>query len=58
VKLGTIEGNNYQVIEGLQPGEKIVVAGILNLTDGVPIMAQEPEVSEGKKTNLPGGSKK
>jgi multidrug efflux pump subunit AcrA (membrane-fusion protein) len=57
VKLGTIEGNNYQVIEGLQPGEKIVVAGILNLTDGVPIMAQEPEVSEGKKTNLPVGSK-
>jgi RND family efflux transporter MFP subunit len=57
VKLGTIEGNNYQVIEGLQAGEKIVVAGILNLTDGVPIMAQQPEVSEGKKTNLPVGSK-
>lgn len=43
VKLGTIEGNNYQVIEGLQAGEQIVVAGILNLTDGVPIMAQQPE---------------
>ena len=57
VKLGTIEGNNYQVIQGLQPGEKIVVAGILNLTDGVPIMAQEPEVSEDKKTTLPVGSK-
>ncbi|PSB06607.1 efflux RND transporter periplasmic adaptor subunit [filamentous cyanobacterium Phorm 46] len=46
VKLGTIEGNNYQVIEGLQAGEKIVVAGILNLTDGVPIMAQEPESNQ------------
>lgn len=46
VKLGTIEGNNYQVIEGLKAGEKIVVAGILNLTDGVPIMAQEPESNQ------------
>ncbi len=37
VKLGAIEGNNYQVIEGLKPGEKIVVSGILNLTNGAPI---------------------
>jgi RND family efflux transporter MFP subunit len=34
VKLGNIRGNNYQVIEGLQPGEKIVVSGLLNLRDG------------------------
>lgn len=38
VKLGDIRGNNIQVIEGLQPGEKIVTAGILNLTDGAPII--------------------
>ncbi|WP_341734823.1 efflux RND transporter periplasmic adaptor subunit [Microcoleus sp. EPA2] len=57
VKLGTIEGNNYQVIEGLQAGEKIVVAGILNLTDGVPIMVQEPEAGTDKSTKLPVGSK-
>ncbi|MFN6474478.1 MAG: efflux RND transporter periplasmic adaptor subunit [Nostoc sp. SerVER01] len=37
VKLGAIEGNNYQVIEGLKPGDKIVVSGILNLTNGAPI---------------------
>ncbi|MBC1238567.1 efflux RND transporter periplasmic adaptor subunit [Nostoc sp. 2RC] len=37
VKLGAIEGNNYQVLEGLKPGDKIVVSGILNLTNGVPI---------------------
>lgn len=55
VKLGTIEGNNYQVIEGLQAGEKIVTAGILNLTDGAPIMAQEEGKPEGKK--LPVGGK-
>lgn len=37
VKLGGIQGNNYQVLEGLQPGERIVVSGLLNLRDGVPI---------------------
>ncbi len=37
VKLGDIEGNNYQVLSGLQPGERLVVSGILNLSDGVPI---------------------
>jgi RND family efflux transporter MFP subunit len=55
VKLGTIQGNNYQVIEGLQAGEKVIVAGILNLTDGAPIIAQEQAVDEGKK--LPVGGK-
>jgi len=37
VKLGAIEGNSYQVLEGLKPGDKIVVSGILNLTNGAPI---------------------
>jgi len=41
VKLGAIEGNNYQVVEGLKPGEKIVVSGILNLTNGAPIKPEE-----------------
>ncbi|MEA5616479.1 efflux RND transporter periplasmic adaptor subunit [Cronbergia sp. UHCC 0137] len=40
VKLGTIKGNDYQVLEGLQPNEKLVVSGILNLRDGVPIVAE------------------
>lgn len=57
VKLGTIEGNNYQVIEGLQAGEKIVVAGILNLTDGAPIIAQEQGEGAAKSTKLPVGDK-
>ncbi|AFZ27546.1 RND family efflux transporter, MFP subunit [Cylindrospermum stagnale PCC 7417] len=40
VKLGGITGNNYQVIEGLQPDEKIIVSGLLNLRDGVPIVPE------------------
>jgi RND family efflux transporter MFP subunit len=37
VKLGSIQGNNYQVLEGLKPGEQIVTSGLLNLRDGAPI---------------------
>lgn len=37
VKLGNIRGNNYQVLEGLRQGEKIIVSGMLNLRDGAPI---------------------
>jgi multidrug efflux pump subunit AcrA (membrane-fusion protein) len=40
VKLGNIQGNSYQVLEGLKPGEKIVVSGILKLSDGAPIAAE------------------
>lgn len=37
VKLGNIEGNNYQVLEGLKPGERIAVTGLLQLSDGAAI---------------------
>jgi RND family efflux transporter MFP subunit len=37
VELGNIKGNNYQVLKGLQPGERIVVSGLLNLQDGAAI---------------------
>jgi multidrug efflux pump subunit AcrA (membrane-fusion protein) len=37
VELGNIKGNNYQVLQGLEPGEKIITSGLLNLRDGAPI---------------------
>ena len=40
VKSGEIQGNNVQVIEGLQPGEKIIVSGTQNLSDGAAIIPQ------------------
>jgi len=40
VKLGEIVGNNYQVLSGLQPDEKMIVSGLLNLRDGLPIVPQ------------------
>ncbi|HEY9735706.1 MAG TPA: efflux RND transporter periplasmic adaptor subunit [Trichocoleus sp.] len=38
VELGNIQGNRYQVLEGLETGEQIVVSGVLNLADGAPLM--------------------
>ncbi|GAB1543345.1 efflux RND transporter periplasmic adaptor subunit [Scytonema sp. NUACC21] len=40
VRLGNIKGNNYQVLDGLQPGDRIIVSGLLNLRDGVPIIPE------------------
>lgn len=40
VKLGNIKGNNYQVLEGLQPEDQIVISGLLNLRDGLPIVPE------------------
>lgn len=40
VQLGDLQGNRYQVIEGLEAGDTIVVSGILNLSDGAPIQPQ------------------
>jgi RND family efflux transporter MFP subunit len=37
VKLGNIEGNNYQVLDGLKAGEKIVTSGLLSLRDNAEI---------------------
>lgn len=42
VNLGELQGNRYQVIEGLTAGEKIVTAGIIQLKDGAPIQPLPP----------------
>ncbi|MGL5035521.1 MAG: efflux RND transporter periplasmic adaptor subunit, partial [Microcystaceae cyanobacterium] len=38
VKLGSMQGNNYQVLNGLNPGDRVITAGILNIQDGAAIM--------------------
>jgi RND family efflux transporter MFP subunit len=37
LELGEITGNNYTVLSGLAPGDKVVVAGGQNLADGAPV---------------------
>ena len=41
ITLGSLQGNAYQVVEGLKAGEQIVVSGMLNLSDGATIAVQE-----------------
>lgn len=40
VTLGEIQEQSYQVIDGLKPGDSLVVSGILRLRDGVPIQPE------------------
>lgn len=51
VEIGKITGNQQEILKGLQPGQQIVVAGILQLRDGAPIM---PE-SQAPRADAPGG---
>lgn len=51
VELGKITDNKQEILQGLQPGQQIVVAGILQLRDGIPIM---PE-SQAPGAGAPGG---
>lgn len=41
VKLGELRDNSYAVLDGVEAGETLIVSGILNLSDGAPIMPQE-----------------
>jgi multidrug efflux pump subunit AcrA (membrane-fusion protein) len=49
VRLGGIQGNSYQVLEGLKAGEQIVVSGILNLQDGSPITVAQAQPTGAQK---------
>lgn len=37
VELGDIQGNSYQVVSGLKPGERIVTVGLIKLSNGAAI---------------------
>ncbi|OKH37496.1 efflux transporter periplasmic adaptor subunit [Calothrix sp. HK-06] len=41
VELGSIEGNQYEVIKGLQPGEQIILTGLVGLRDEAPIIPDD-----------------
>lgn len=40
IEVGTIQGQAYQVLDGLQPGDKIAVTRILDLQDNSPITTE------------------
>ena len=40
IEIGVIEGNRAQVLKGLKPGEKLIVAGHTMVEDGMKVVAQ------------------
>ena len=40
VKLGEIVGNDYSIVDGVKPGEELIVTGTQMLGDGVPVTPQ------------------
>lgn len=46
IRLGEMTGNNYAVLDGLKPGDHVVVEGAQNLVDGAPVTEVPPSSSE------------
>jgi RND family efflux transporter MFP subunit len=40
IEVGTVKGNDQQVINGLNPSDRIVTSGIQKITDGVTVVAE------------------
>jgi RND family efflux transporter MFP subunit len=40
LRLGEIVGNDYEVLEGIKPGDRIIVSGTQFLRDGAPVTPQ------------------
>lgn len=40
IQVGDLVGNDYVVLDGIRPGEKIIVSGVQMLADGMPVIPQ------------------
>jgi RND family efflux transporter MFP subunit len=40
IQVGDLVGNDYIVLDGIKPGEKIIVSGVQLLADGMPVIPQ------------------
>jgi RND family efflux transporter MFP subunit len=47
VRLGEIVGNDYVVLAGVAPGDRLIVSGTQMLADGVPVQPQGDSAGEG-----------
>src|SRR5271155_641777 len=45
LQIGQIIGNDYVVLDGVKPGDKVVVSGTQYLIDGIPVVPQESSTS-------------
>jgi hypothetical protein len=37
IQVGDVVGNDYVVLDGIKPGDKIIVSGVQMLADGMPV---------------------
>lgn len=56
VKLGSIQGQNYQIVSGLKEGDKIAVSNILSLQDGTQIKPAQGQQQQASNTEIEGES--
>jgi multidrug efflux pump subunit AcrA (membrane-fusion protein) len=47
LKVGDTVGNDYAVLDGLKPGDRVIVSSTQFLVDGMPVMPQEQAVGAG-----------
>jgi RND family efflux transporter MFP subunit len=57
VKLGEIVGNDYAVLEGVQPGDHVIVSGTQLLQDGAPVIEQFKEAGKPGESEKNAGAK-
>jgi multidrug efflux pump subunit AcrA (membrane-fusion protein) len=48
LKIGETVGNDYAVLDGIQPGDHIIVSGLQFLRDGAPVMEQVVSLDDAK----------
>jgi membrane fusion protein (multidrug efflux system) len=51
VQVGPVVGNDYVVLSGLKPGDRLIVSGIQKVVDGAPV-----QVTDAARPGAPGPS--
>lgn len=51
IEVGPVVGNDYVVLEGLAPGEQLIVSGVQKIRDGAPVRASAPGASPAVPAN-------
>ncbi|NNC14749.1 efflux RND transporter periplasmic adaptor subunit [Corallococcus exiguus] len=53
VTLGLVEGNDYEVLKGLDAGTQVIISGVQQLRDGMPIQPKPAQQSQGQTAGMP-----
>jgi RND family efflux transporter MFP subunit len=53
VTLGLVEGNDYEVLKGLDAGTQIIISGVQQLRDGMPVQPKPAQRPQGQAEGMP-----